>query len=78
MANIAVLVVAGGGAGGCGANGGGAGGGGGGGVIYNSSFAVSPGSYEVIVGDGGSQSTSHVGGSGQDSVFSTITATGLS
>jgi hypothetical protein len=47
MANVAVLVV------------GGGGGGGGGDVIYNASFSLDIGTYDVTVGDGGLGSTSN-------------------
>lgn len=71
---VEVLVVAGGGGGG-----GWGGGGGGGGVIYNPSFAVSPGTaYTVTVGGGGTAGTSAYsgGGNGANSVFSSLTAIG--
>jgi hypothetical protein len=78
VTQIEVLVVAGGGAGG--AVGGGApyagGGGGAGGLIYNSSFAVTPGSsYAVTVGQGGGGGSS-VGSAGNNSVFGSLTAIG--
>lgn len=61
-----VLVVGGGGNGGPGANDClGGGGGGAGGLIYNSSFAISAGTFPVTVG-----------GAGANSVFSTLTAIG--
>lgn len=66
--NIEVLVVAGGG-------GGSQSGGGAGGLIYNSSFAVSPQSYPVTVGNGGAAGF-HTADDGQNSVFSIITAIG--
>ena len=72
---VEVLVVAGGGAGG-GYHGGG---GGGGGVIYNSNFAVTPGSaITVTVGDGGTTATSssNTGNPGSNSVFGSLTAIG--
>ena len=75
---IKVLVVAGGGGGG-GSNGTSiaGGGGGAGGLIYNSSFAVSPGSYTVNVGAGGSGANGFaVGSAGGNSVFGSITAIG--
>jgi hypothetical protein len=69
VTNVEVMVVAGGG----GSPGAYAGGGGGaGGLIYSSSFAITPGSnLQVIVGDGGTGYAN-----GQNSVFSTISATG--
>lgn len=65
---VEVLVVGGGGSGGYRH----AGGGGGGGVVYDPSFMINPGNIAVTVGNGG------VGNmvSGQNSVFSTITAYG--
>ena len=69
VTSVEVLVVAGGGAGGSGYWGGG---GGAGGVIYNATYAVTPGAtMPVTVGNGGS-----AGNSGGNSVFGTITATG--
>ncbi len=68
-----VLVVAGGGSGGKEIGGGG----GGGGVRYETSFAVTAQAYAVTVGAGGAAlSGSGQGNNGEDSVFSTITATG--
>jgi hypothetical protein len=71
---VEVLVVAGGGGGG----GRHAGGGGGGGVIYNSNFAVTPGSaVTVTVGNGGAASSyGGRGGNGENSVFGSLTAIG--
>jgi hypothetical protein len=74
---VEVLVVAGGGGGGAGT----AGGGGGGGVIYNSNFAVTPGSaLTVTVGVGGTGKVYSVsntaGDNGGNSVFGSLTATG--
>jgi hypothetical protein len=79
LTEVEVLVVAGGGAGGQDF----AGGGGGGGVIYNSNFAVTPGSaITVTVGGGGVRP---VGGGGQgsgttaqggNSIFGSLTAIG--
>ena len=80
VTSVAVLVVGGGGGGGgcdsAGANG--TGGGGAGGVVYNSSFSVTPGnSYTVTVGAGGTPGTgTATGGTGSNSVFSTLTAYG--
>jgi hypothetical protein len=79
---VEVLVVAGGGAGGYGEanqNGGGGGGGGAGGLIYNSNFAVTPGSaLTVTVGGGGAVVTNSTttGGNGGNSVFGSLTAIG--
>lgn len=68
---IEVLVVAGGGGGGA-VNGYTLGGGGAGGLIYNSKFAVVPGtSYTVTVGQGGAINTN-----GSNSVFGSLTAIG--
>ena len=76
---VEVLVVAGGGGGGGIAfgNNRGAGGGGAGGFRSVSSYAVTPQSYTVVVGAGGSAGTGGTnGGSGGNSAFSTITANG--
>ncbi len=74
--NMEILVVGGGGGGGAGS--GGAGGGGGGGLIFNSSFSVLAGDFNVVVGLGGIGSSSDgvAGGKGQNSSFSTQTAEG--
>ncbi len=73
---VEVLVVAGGGGGAADVGGGG----GAGGLIYNSNFAVTPGStLTVTVGAGGSgraPSDTSAGGSGGNSVFGSLTATG--
>jgi hypothetical protein len=73
---VEVLVVAGGGGGGANH----AGGGGAGGLIYNSNFAVTPGSaITVTVGAGGSKSTNALytaAGDGGNSVFGSLTAIG--
>ena len=71
-----VLVVAGGGAGAVGTNGGG--GGGAGGVLYNAALSVSHGTaYSVTVGTGGTGHTGRgAGTSGNNSVFSSMTAIG--
>ena len=73
---VEVLVVAGGGGGGTHHGGGG----GAGGLIYNSSFAVTPGSaVTVTVGDGGSGGTyspNANGSNGGNSVFGSLTAIG--
>jgi hypothetical protein len=72
---VEVLVVAGGGGGG-GRSGGG---GGAGGLIYNSNFAVTPGSaLTVTVGGGGNggAGSGDAGSDGGNSIFSSITATG--
>lgn len=74
VTSVATLVVAGGGGGG---NFGG--GGGGGGVIYNSSYAVTPGSVmNVTVGRGGygDYDPYGTGDNGENSVFGTLTAIG--
>lgn len=72
----AYLVVGGGGGGGFRRGGGG----GGGGVLYNASYALSPGSYSVVVGSrgvGGVQAVdSGYGGSGGASSFNGISASG--
>ncbi|MES2285244.1 MAG: hypothetical protein V4547_06105 [Bacteroidota bacterium] len=77
---VQVLVVAGGGSGGNHSTSNGNGGGGGGGVIYNTSYAVTPGNvYTVTVGAGGTaiaNSTSAAGNNGANSVFGTLTAIG--
>lgn len=66
--NVEVLIVGGGGAGGF-HNGGGVGGGGGaGGLIYTASTNISDGSYSVIVGLGGINTTTQ-GLNGSDSIF---------
>jgi hypothetical protein len=79
--NVEVLVVAGGGGGGkaeqnLGGDGGG--GGGAGGIVYNASYAVTPGEKTVTVGSGGAGATTYSGkgGTGENSVFDTITAYG--
>ena len=71
---VEVLVVAGGGGGG-GRHGGG---GGGGGLIYNSNFAVTPGTQlTVTVGNGGAGSSfGGRGGNGGNSVFGALTSIG--
>lgn len=72
LTSVEALIVAGGGGGGGGLlnvmNGGG---GGGGGVIYNSAIAVSPTSYTVTVGAGGTSATN-----GGNSSFASLTAIG--
>ncbi len=68
--NASILVVAGGGGGGN-PSGTHSGGGGAGGIIFNSSFNIIPGNYNVVVGSGGTSASA-----GSDSSFSTITATG--
>jgi hypothetical protein len=77
LTEVEVLVVAGGGGGGAGT----AGGGGAGGVIYNSNFAVTPGSaLTVTVGAGGTGKVYSVsntaGDNGGNSVFGSLTVTG--
>ena len=73
---VEVLVVAGGGGGGANH----AGGGGAGGLIYNSNFAVTPGTQlTATVGDGGNKSTNYLytaAGDGSSSVFGSLTAIG--
>lgn len=76
---IEVLVVGGGGSGGCHNTTNSNGGGGGGGVIYQKSFAVTPQTYAVTVGNGGAAIAFQVvsrGNNGGNSVFSTLTALG--
>ena len=72
--NIEVLVVAAGGGGG----GHSGGGGGGGGIQYDSSYAVSAGSYDITVGLGGMgvRNVYPYGYSGGNSVFGSLTAIG--
>jgi len=74
---VEVLVVAGGGGGGYVNS---AGGGGGGGVVYNSSHPVTAQAYTITVGAGGASGSSlgspYQAGSGSNSVFDSITATG--
>ncbi|MCX6737225.1 MAG: fibronectin type III domain-containing protein, partial [Candidatus Parcubacteria bacterium] len=68
-----VLVVAGGGGGGADFGGGG----GAGGFRYYSSFSISAGAIPVTVGNGGTGATNEIPGtSGQNSIFSNITAAG--
>ena len=75
--NAEVLVVAGGGGGGSQGGGGGAGG-----LVYNSGFSITSRSYDVTVGAGGPGGLANVndyagfGTNGEDSVFSTLIATG--
>ncbi len=80
VTEVEVLVVAGGGAGGDNTTTTtqtGAGGGGGGGVTYNGSYVVTPGNnITVTVGAGGSVNANGQGGSGENSVFGSITTTG--
>jgi hypothetical protein len=75
LTQIQVLVVAGGGSGGSTGAGGGAGG-----LVYNSAFAVTPGtSYTATVGAGGVAPifpSSVTGSSGGNSIFGSITAIG--
>ena len=73
---VKVLVVGGGGAGG-GSGTNVAGGGGAGRVVYDSAHAVTPSTgITVTVGDKGTGVYNNQGGSGEDSVFDTITANG--
>jgi hypothetical protein len=70
---VETLVVAGGGGGGWYAGGGG----GAGGLVYNSSYYVPLGGYNITIGAGGSGATSQViGGYGRNSSFYTIQALG--
>ena len=74
-ANVATLVVAGGGGGGGYISGGG---GGAGGFIYDASFAVTPQVYPITVGAGGAgalKDSNAQGSDGNNSVFSSNTAT---
>ena len=73
--NIDYLVVAGGGAGGD-SNSNSGGGGGAGGFRTGTGLAVTAQAYTVTVGGGGTVATNDVGGSGGNSVFSTITSAG--
>lgn len=75
ITSVKVLVVGGGGGGGGGWEGGG---GGGGGVVYNPSYAVTPGSYiKVIVGRGGyGTRRGSLVESGENSLFDTLIAYG--
>jgi YD repeat-containing protein len=70
--SLNILVIAGGGGGGAGDGGGG--GGGAGGVVASTSYMVTPGTYTVIVGAGGTGVTHSNGTDGNNSVFATITA----
>ena len=75
LTEVEVLVVAGGGGGSSGSGGGG----GAGGLIYNSNFAVTPGTQlTVTVGAGGDAptSSSNTGNPGGNSVFGALTAIG--
>ncbi|MGH7218187.1 MAG: glycine-rich domain-containing protein [Candidatus Microsaccharimonas sp.] len=77
--DVVVVAGGGGGAGNCNTCGG-AGGGGGGGVIFREKQTASNGTYTVTVGTGGSAGAGGAsrtnGGSGNDSVFNTLTAIG--
>ena len=76
LTEVEVLVVAGGGGGSGNYYDDGAGGGGGG-LIYNSNFAVTPGTQLTAnVGDGGAASSGNQGGDGGNSVFGALTAIG--
>jgi hypothetical protein len=70
--DVEILLIAGGGAG---SNDYG-GGGGAGGVIVHPSFAVSAAAHSIVIGTGGSATTSIPGPSGTNSTFSTLTAVG--
>ena len=78
LSAVEVLVVAGGGAGGGYGGNDGAGGGGAGGLIYNSNFAVTPGTQlTATVGSGGAGVGGAIRGTnGNNSVFSSLTAIG--
>ena len=67
---VEVLVVGGGGGGGKGSPNSGGGGGGAGGLVYSASKILTPQSYNVIIGNGGSDSN------GGNSIFGDITAIG--
>jgi hypothetical protein len=73
--NANILVVAGGGAGGAGGGQNGGGGGGAGGVIMHPSYTLTPGTFSVTVGDGGTAGPA-LGPNGQDSSFNTLVAKG--
>ncbi len=81
---VDALVVGGGGAGGQHSTTNGNGGGGAGGYIYQTSYLVAPGTYQVTVGAGGGAAKymswgttlSKVGSNGGNSTFSTLTAIG--
>jgi len=76
---VEYLVVAGGGGGGfCITGDGGGGGGGAGGLLRSTAYAVSGGSYSIVVGDGGAGSAGSAsnGSNGQTSSFGSISATG--
>jgi hypothetical protein len=77
---VETLVVAGGGSGGSHRGGGG---GGAGGLIYSSSYSITPGTYTVVVGEGGQYepSSGNSGGqppgfNGKNSIFDTLTVLG--
>ena len=79
--NLVEYLVVGGGGGGGNAYDNAGGGGGGGGMVLTGTLSVTPNqSYAVTVGDGGSgginQRANHKGASGNDSIFSSITAFG--
>jgi hypothetical protein len=79
--NVKVLAIGGGGSGGnADYNAPGGGGGGGGGYVYNASYAITPQTYQVSIGKGGTNvevsSYSHRGTNGGNTVFGTITAFG--
>ena len=66
------LVIAGGGGGGKE----GGGGGGAGGMVEGTSHAVTEQTYAIVVGEGGAGVANNSGNAGENSTFSTITATG--
>ena len=77
VTSVEVLVVAGGGSGGGGSGAIGGGGGGAGGIIYNTSYAVVPGTtYPVVVGAGGVGALRNVGTNGVNSQFGSLVALG--
>ena len=76
---VRILVVGGGGGGGAGYTGNdGGGGGGAGGYLYDLSHLVTPQSYSVTVGNGGTggQTSGAAGQNGSNSTFDTLTAVG--
>jgi hypothetical protein len=74
--NVSILVVAGGGGGGQGTGGGA--GGGAGGIVYNNSFSIPIGNYNLVIGAGGigGSGASGNGGNGTNSTFLGISAVG--
>lgn len=75
--NVEILVVGGGGAGrGVGAAGNSGDGGSAGELVYNASYAVTEGNYNVVIGSGGVGVANDVGGNGGASSFGDVTANG--